>query len=145
MRHIDPKTLHDWISDGQELALIDAREDGEFGADHLFWAVPFGMAHRETRAHTLLPRKAVRICVTDNGGALAGQLASWLEANGYTDVAVLAGLSIGIKALGSNPRKSSKTGAGEQDVPVTFGGTTFVPGDQVFSDEDGVAVLPATA
>jgi len=100
MRHIDPKTLHDWISDGQELALLDAREDGEFGAEHLFWAVPFGMAHLETRAHTLLPRKAVRICVTDNGGALAGQLASWLEANGYTDVAVLAGGTGAWKAAG---------------------------------------------
>ena len=82
MKHIDPKTLHGWISDGQELAIIDAREDGEFGTDHLFWAVPFGMAHRETRAHTLLPRKSVRICVTDDGGRLATDLAAWLEANG---------------------------------------------------------------
>lgn len=91
MKHIDPKTLHNWISDGHELAIIDAREDGEFGTGHLFWAVPFGMAHRETRAHTLLPRKSVRICVTDGGGRLAGELALWLEANGHTDVAVLAG------------------------------------------------------
>ena len=79
MKQIDPKTLHDWISDGHELAVIDAREDGEFGAGHLFWAVPFGMAHRETRARTLLPRKSVRICVTDDGGGLAGKLAAWLE------------------------------------------------------------------
>jgi len=91
MKHIDAKTLHDWISDGQELAVIDAREDGEFGTGHLFWAVPFGMAHRETRAHTLLPRKTVRICVTDDGSRLAVNLATWLETNGYSDVAVLAG------------------------------------------------------
>jgi rhodanese-related sulfurtransferase len=91
MQQIDPKTLHDWISDGQELALIDAREDGEFGAGHLFWAVPFGMAHRETRAHTLLPRKSVRICVTDDGRGLAVTLGRWLESNGYSDVAVLGG------------------------------------------------------
>ena len=75
MQQIDAKTLYDWISDGQELAILDAREDGEFGAGHLFWAVPFGMAHRETRAHTLLPRKSVRICVTDDGGRLAADLA----------------------------------------------------------------------
>jgi len=91
MQHIDPQTLRDWITDGDELALIDAREDGEFGADHLFWAVPFGMAHRETRAPTLLPRKSVRICVTDDGGLLATTLATWLENNGYHNVAVLAG------------------------------------------------------
>jgi rhodanese-related sulfurtransferase len=92
MRQIDAKTLRGWITDGQELALLDAREDGEFGADHLFWAVPFGMAHRETRAHTLLPRKAVRICVTDDGtSGLAAKLGSWLENNGYSDVTLLAG------------------------------------------------------
>jgi regulator of ribonuclease activity A len=36
-------------------------------------------------------------------------------------------------------------GEGEQDVPVTFGGATFSPGDQVYADDDGVAVLSATA
>jgi rhodanese-related sulfurtransferase len=91
MKLIDAKTLHDSISGGQELAVIDAREDGEFGAEHLFWAVPFGMALRETRARALLPRKAVRICVTDAGTQLAIDLAKWLEANGYTDVSVLSG------------------------------------------------------
>ena len=34
MRQIDAKTLYDWIADDQELAILDAREDGEFGADH---------------------------------------------------------------------------------------------------------------
>ena len=91
MKHIDPETLHHWLSDGQELALLDAREDGEFGADHLFWAVPFGMAHRETRAQGLLPRKAVRVCVTDDGRGLAPRLAAWLEGQGCTDVSVLTG------------------------------------------------------
>lgn len=91
MKHIDPNTLRVCILDGQELALIDAREDGEFGAGHLFWAIPFGMAHRETRAQALLPRKNVRIVVTDDGGQLALQLAAWLESAGYTDVSFLAG------------------------------------------------------
>ncbi len=91
MKYIHPKTLRGWLSDGQELALLDAREDGEFGAGHLFWAVPFGMAHRETRAALLLPRKSVRVCVTDDGRGLATPLAAWLEAQGYTDVSVLTG------------------------------------------------------
>jgi rhodanese-related sulfurtransferase len=91
MQHIAPITLHNWISDGDELAVIDAREDGEFGADHLFWAVPFGIAHRETRAYTLLPRKSVRICITDDGSRLSANLAMWLESSGYKDVSILAG------------------------------------------------------
>jgi hypothetical protein len=47
MNRIDAPTLHGWITDGRELAVLDAREDGEFGASHLFWAVPceIGRAH----------------------------------------------------------------------------------------------------
>ncbi|MGI5499833.1 hypothetical protein [Lentzea sp. CA-135723] len=45
-------------------------------------------------------------------------------------------------ALGTIPRKSGKTGAGEVDVPVTFGGVEFKPGDVVHADSDGVSLLP---
>jgi regulator of ribonuclease activity A len=58
------------------------------------------------------------------------------------DVAALAKLDIGIKALGSNPRRSSKDGVGQQNVPVSFGGAVFSPGARLVSDEDGVVVLP---
>ncbi|NYJ76136.1 ribonuclease E activity regulator RraA [Allobranchiibius huperziae] len=56
------------------------------------------------------------------------------------DVVALRSLDLGVKALGSNPRKSSKTGAGEVDVPVSFGGITFHPGAQLWSDDDGILV-----
>src|SRR5215210_4336251 len=100
---------------------------------------------------------AGRVLVVDGGGslhtALMGDLiAGSALANGWSgvvihgavrDVAVLRTLELGIKALGSNPRRSAKTGAGERDVTVSFGGATFVPGALVFSDDDGVVVLPA--
>lgn len=47
-------------------------------------------------------------------------------------------LPIGVKALGSNPRKSSKTGAGDADQPVSFSGVVFQLGATVWSDEDGI-------
>jgi regulator of ribonuclease activity A len=56
------------------------------------------------------------------------------------DVAALAELELGINALGSNPRKSSKAGVGELDVPVSFGGVVFRPGDVLHSDEDGIVL-----
>jgi regulator of ribonuclease activity A len=98
-----------------------------------------------------------RVLVVDGGGsvhtALMGDLIAQLAVdNGWAgvvihgavrDTAVLAGMPLGIKAVGSNPRKSTKTGAGERDVAVTFGGTTFRPGDQLWSDDDGVVVLSA--
>jgi regulator of ribonuclease activity A len=57
------------------------------------------------------------------------------------DAAVLRTLDIGIKAIGTNPRKSSKTGAGERDVAVEFGGVRFAPGDIAYSDDDGIVVV----
>jgi regulator of ribonuclease activity A len=56
------------------------------------------------------------------------------------DTVALAGLDIGIKALGSNPWRSAKNGTGQVDVPVTFGGVEFRPGDWLYSDEDGIVV-----
>ena len=91
MQRINATTLHAWLADGQELALLDAREDGEFGASHLFWAVPCGLAKKEIRARALLPRLATRICCVDDGRGLAAKLATWLEGIGGTDVAVLDG------------------------------------------------------
>ena len=39
-------------------------------------------------------------------------------------------------------RKSTKTGADEREVAVSFGGAIFVPGATVYSDSDGIVVLP---
>jgi regulator of ribonuclease activity A len=57
------------------------------------------------------------------------------------DAATLRTLDIGIKALGTNPRKSTKTGEGVRDVAVEFGGVMFVPGHIAFSDDDGIVVV----
>ncbi|MBK1783961.1 ribonuclease E activity regulator RraA [Prauserella cavernicola] len=97
-----------------------------------------------------------RVLVVDGGGsvhrALMGDLIAGLAVAGgwagvvingaVRDAAALGALDIGIKALGTNPRKSTKTGQGERDVPVRFGGATFTPGAELHSDADGVVVLP---
>lgn len=57
------------------------------------------------------------------------------------DAATLRTLDIGIKALGTNPRKSTKTGAGVRDEAVEFGGVVFVPGEIAYSDDDGIVVV----
>ncbi len=95
MTRIDAATLRTWLTDGRELAVLDAREEGEFGAAHLFWAICCPLSHREIRARALLPRKSARIVCTDDGRGLAVRLAAWLEDDGYSRVHVLDG---GIKA-----------------------------------------------
>ncbi len=59
------------------------------------------------------------------------------------DAATLRTLDIGIKALGTNPRKGTKDGVGQRDVAVEFGGVVFVPGEIVHSDDDGIVVVAA--
>ena len=56
------------------------------------------------------------------------------------DSVALRGMSLGVKALGTNPRKSAKEGLGEVDVPVEFGGVVFRPGARLYADEDGILV-----
>lgn len=56
------------------------------------------------------------------------------------DSVALGQMRLGVKALGTNPRKSGKAGTGELDLPVEFGGVVFRPGARLYADEDGVLV-----
>ncbi len=91
MQEVRPAQLRAWVTDGAELAILDAREEGEFGTGHLFWAVPFPLSRAELRIAALLPRLATRIVCVDDGRGLAERLAVLLEAAGASDVHVLAG------------------------------------------------------
>ena len=95
-----------------------------------------------------------KVLVIDGGEslrcALVGDLlAQMAKDNGWEgiivsgcirDSSVITGINIGLKALGTNPRKSVKKGVGDRDMPVTFAGVTFNPGDFVYADTDGILV-----
>ncbi|MCA3304134.1 MAG: thiosulfate sulfurtransferase, partial [Roseomonas sp.] len=74
-RVIDAASLKGWIRDGQELAILDAREDGEFGRSHLFWANPCGLSRMELRARAILPRFSTRVVCVDGGEGFSSRLA----------------------------------------------------------------------
>lgn len=94
------------------------------------------------------------VLVVDGGGSLESALvgdiiagaaveAGWaglIVFGAVRDAAVLATLPLGVKALGTNPRKSAKDGIGEVDVAVEIAGVVFTPGHHVWADEDGVLV-----
>lgn len=110
MRSIDAAALKGLIRDrratpGRELAIVDAREEGEFGAEHLFWAVPLPLSRLELGAPALLPNPGVPVVVLDDGGVaapagLAETAAARLESMGYRNVAVLDGGTPAWKAAG---------------------------------------------
>jgi regulator of ribonuclease activity A len=101
---------------------------------------------------------AGRVLVVDGGGSLESALMGDLigasaQEHGWEgvvihgavrDVVALGDLDLGIKALGSNPRKSAKEGAGDRDVVVSFGGADFAPGATLTSDDDGILVTRPT-
>jgi regulator of ribonuclease activity A len=76
------------------------------------------------------------------GTALANGWAGLVIHGAIRDSAAIARLELGVKALGTNPRKSAKRGEGAVDLPVEFGGVVFVPGHHLYSDEDGIVVSP---
>jgi regulator of ribonuclease activity A len=98
---------------------------------------------------------AGRVLVVDAAGsprcAMLGDLLAQLAVdNGWAGVLVhgyirdsadIARLPLGVKALGTLPRKSEKRGAGETQVPLRFAGVEFRPGDHCYADADGVLVI----
>jgi rhodanese-related sulfurtransferase len=88
---IDAPTLKSMLSDGREIALIDVREAGQFGAGHLFFAVPLAYSRFELGLSALIPNPAVRLVLCDNGDGVAQRAAARAEAQGYRNVILLAG------------------------------------------------------
>ncbi|MET1087833.1 MAG: ribonuclease E activity regulator RraA [Arthrobacter sp.] len=94
------------------------------------------------------------VLVVDGGGSLATALmgdiiAESAVANGWAGVVIngairdrdaIARLDLGVKALGSNPRKSAKAGAGEVDVELVIDGVTIRAGAMIWCDPDGILV-----
>lgn len=95
-----------------------------------------------------------KVLVIDGGGSLrcalvGDQLAALAVKNGWAgivaygcirDTPEMAGMDLGLRALNTHPKKSVKKGIGERNLPVTFGGVTFVPGQWLYADPDGIVV-----
>ena len=98
-----------------------------------------------------------KVLVVDGGGSLrrarlGDMLAEKAARNGWEglviygcvrDVDVLIQTDVGVQALASHPMKTDKRGIGDLNVPVTFAGVTFRPGEYVYADNNGVLVSPS--
>lgn len=98
-----------------------------------------------------------RVLVIDGGGStrrsmLGDNLAAMAAKNGWAGVVVhgvirdtqaIGELALGVKALGTCPRKTDKLGQGLRDVALQFGGVAIAPGDWLYADEDGVVFFAA--
>ncbi len=86
--------LRAWLLSGDELAVLDAREQGQFATDHLFWASCVPLSSLERRVAALVPRRDCPVVWVDADGAedgLAARAARRLGELGWTNVSTLAG------------------------------------------------------
>lgn len=97
-----------------------------------------------------------RVLVVDGGGSLRSalvgdKLAGFGVEKGWAGIVVhgcvrdraqIDRLDLGVRCLGTTPKRSSKHGFGEREVPVSFWGVRFEPGAWLYADEDGILVAP---
>jgi cystathionine beta-lyase len=98
---VTPGQLQQWLFDGQEIALFDVREHGQYGEAHLFFGVNLPYSRLELEVRRLAPNPQVRLVIYDqNDGDVAIGSAERLQALGYSRVHVLEGGADGWQAAG---------------------------------------------
>jgi regulator of ribonuclease activity A len=95
-----------------------------------------------------------KVLVVDGGASLrhallGGNLGAAAARNGWAgividgcvrDVAELAELPVGIRALASVPLPTEKRNQGQAEVVVSVQGVRIAPGEWLYADEDGIVV-----
>ncbi len=97
-----------------------------------------------------------KVLLIDGGGStrralIDGKLVDLAVENNWEGIVVFGAIrdvdtiddsDIGIQAIASIPVGSDDLGHGEVDVPVNFGGVTFLPEDHLYADNTGVILSP---
>lgn len=97
-----------------------------------------------------------RVLLVDGGGSLRralidAELAALAEENEWEGIVVygsvreiddLEEIDIGIHAMATIPVGATSQGIGEGDIPVNFGGVTFLPDDFLYADSTGIIISP---
>src|SRR4051794_35409007 len=100
VRRVSAETLRAMLLDGDELALIDLREERIFSENHLLFARCLPLSRLELKMARLVPRRTTRIVLIDDADGLAERAAAVLAQAGYTDVSMLDGGNAAWEAAG---------------------------------------------
>ena len=135
---IDAADLKEQLHDGDEIALLDAREEVSFGRRHLLMAACLPLSQLELRLDGLVPRRAARIVWCDGGEGLAAKAAQRTVVLGYTNVSFLDDGIAGWEAAGhrlySGVHVPSKAFA---EVVEHEAGTPWISAEELGSLIDG--------
>jgi rhodanese-related sulfurtransferase len=83
--------LRAMLGDGEELALLDVREEGVFAKGHLLTAASLPLSRLELRLDALVPRRSTRVVLCDDDETLARRAAAAMRRFGYRNISVLEG------------------------------------------------------
>lgn len=100
-RTVTPGQLQQWLFDGEEVALFDVREHGQYGEAHLFHGVNLPYSRLELEVRRLAPNPQARLVIYDqDGGDVAARAAQRLQTLGYGRVHILDGGADAWQAVG---------------------------------------------
>ena len=99
-KYIKAEMLKSWISDDDELALLDVREAGQFGEDHMLHAISCPYSIIETRVLYLVPRKSTRLVLIDDADGTGEKAIHRLTSIGYENISILEGGNAAWSAAG---------------------------------------------
>lgn len=88
---IDSAAFKQWLGDDAELAVLDLREEAQFGKGDPLYATNLPLRRLAAEAPRFIPRKSVRTVLVDDGSGVAEEAARVLEGLGYGAVNILAG------------------------------------------------------
>ena len=95
MKLISPNELNDLINSSEEIAVIDVREEGEFGKEHILLCANISLSQLEIKLPVTVPRKTSQIVICDGNNELSSRAFDVITSYDYTNVSVLKG---GVKA-----------------------------------------------
>ncbi len=91
VKEISPVELKSLMESGGAYAVLDVRDPMEFHEKQIFMTTNAPRSALEFLAPRLVPVRATRVVVVDEGGPRAGRAAALLAESGYADVSVLTG------------------------------------------------------
>src|SRR5258707_7399598 len=90
LQPLSAPALKAMLADGQELALVDLREELIFAQNHLLFARSAPLSRLELNFGRLVPRRGTRIVLCDDADGLVERAAEILARAGYTNLHALA-------------------------------------------------------
>ena len=148
MKTVTAHELRRMILDAEELALLDAREEGTFHDSHIFYASCCALSRLERLAPRLVPRRSARVVVCDAGAGEAARAACRLLKHGYSSLPVrtrrVSPASRRRKAGAGDDRRSGYNSGTDQPRPRDSQTTmATLTNEEIRAYEDDGYVVPA--